>query len=370
MLIADEPDMPGNSGPTVVDDAKVAEVLKKLRSLDTPGAPGGVAEVVLDSGSSEPTRLDSGAIEIDSGPASGPVGTGVAKLLRSSQRTTAVGRSLATPVVGQPVTIPADLARGTLFGRSIHVPDVNAPDGEAIDLESGAVSYLDGTPPPSQPFPLAENLVLAPPTSKPMPVYDAGTGSFSESGLNTQLVAPPKSRAFVKTLAFLGGIGIIAGGFWAWQQRGRWMPPDAPTATAPAAPEPAKPAPPPSDPMPAAAAAAEEPAAGAAKPAAAPSTAEAAPAPGPAKPEAAHAADAPAKATASAGDEPAPPARGKQSSRQHGRRSSASTERRSGKTAGATPADTSDTPEPAAKPGHGNKRGEANDPDDTMAPSI
>jgi len=368
MLIADEPDMPGNSGPTVVDDAKVAEVLKKLRSLDVQsGPPGGVTEVVLDSGSSEPTRLDSGSIEIDSGPVIDR--SGVEKLLRSSQRTTALGRSLATPVVGQPVTIPADLARGTLFGRSIHVPDVNAPDAGAVDLDSGAVAFLDGTPPPSQPFPLADNLVLPPPTSQPLQVYDAGTGSFSETGLNTQLMDPPKSRAFAKTIAFLGGIGIIAGGFWAWQRYGKSVMPDAPTpaATAPA-PEPAKPAPPPSDPMPPAAAAAEQPAAAAAKPSAPPAPAEAAPAPNPAKPESAHAADVPAKPTA--GDEPAPPPRAKESSRHSGHRSSSSSERRSAKPAAAPSPPPPDTSDAAEKPGHGKKHPVDDDPDNTMAPSI
>jgi hypothetical protein len=370
MLIADEPDMPGNSGPTVVDDAKVAEVLKKLRSLDVQSGPlGGVTEVVIDPGSSEPTRINPALIEIDSGPVE-HVGSGVEKLLRPSQRTTAVGRSQATPAAGQAVTIPADLARGTLFGRSIHLPDVNSPDDEAIDLDSGAVAYLEGGPPPSQPFPLAENLVLPPPTSQPLPVYDAGSSSF-ESGLNTQLVAPPKSRAFVKAIAFLGGVGIIAAGFWAWQTHGKS---ETPTAAAPAAPEPAKPPPPLNDPMPPAPAAAAEPAAPAPTPSAAPSPTEAAPAPSPPKPEAAPAPDAPAKASASAGDEPTPPSRARESSRKHGRRSSGSAERHSGKTAAAPaapapPPDTSDAPEPAAKPSHGKKRGVDDDPDNTMAPS-
>ena len=51
------------SGPTVVDDQKVAEVLKKLRSLDRPPGPlTGVTEAVVDANSSEPTRIDSGAM--------------------------------------------------------------------------------------------------------------------------------------------------------------------------------------------------------------------------------------------------------------------------------------------------------------------
>ena len=73
------------------------------------------------------------------------------------KRATAVGRSLSTPAAGQPVTIPPDAVRGTLFGHSIHLPDVNAPDAADVELSSGAVQFLDGSPPASQPFPLADS---------------------------------------------------------------------------------------------------------------------------------------------------------------------------------------------------------------------
>ena len=55
--LIDEDDARGlHSGPTVVDDQKVAEVLKKLRSLDKPPGPlTGVTEIVVDANSSEPT---------------------------------------------------------------------------------------------------------------------------------------------------------------------------------------------------------------------------------------------------------------------------------------------------------------------------
>ena len=58
-----------HSGPTVVDDAKVAEVLKKLRTLDrAPGPLTGVTEVVRDGDSSGPTRVDSGPAEAETAP--------------------------------------------------------------------------------------------------------------------------------------------------------------------------------------------------------------------------------------------------------------------------------------------------------------
>src|SRR6478736_4891078 len=52
------------SGPTVVDDAKIAESLQRLRSLDQPLAPaaGGVSMSVMDAGSAEPTRIADGPL--------------------------------------------------------------------------------------------------------------------------------------------------------------------------------------------------------------------------------------------------------------------------------------------------------------------
>src|SRR6476660_9620284 len=46
------------SGPTVVDDDKVAEGLKKLRSLDEPlGPPSAVGQSVADPSSADVTRV-------------------------------------------------------------------------------------------------------------------------------------------------------------------------------------------------------------------------------------------------------------------------------------------------------------------------
>ena len=56
------------SGPTVVDDQKVAEVLKKLRSLDqAPGPLTGITQAVDDANPTEPVRIDPRNLKIDTG---------------------------------------------------------------------------------------------------------------------------------------------------------------------------------------------------------------------------------------------------------------------------------------------------------------
>ena len=228
--LIDEDDARGlHSGPTVVDDQKVAEVLKKLRSLDKPPGPlTGVTEVVVDANSSEPTRLDSQPIQIDTGPAvtlggaavteadSGPAS--LEDVMYPLKRATAAGRGPSTPTAGESVTVPADAARGTLFGRSIHLPDVNAPDAADIELSSGAVHFLDGAPSGPQPFPLADRpaVVVPPPTSPPAARFHTPFDVDS----HTQLVDPPRSKTFKRLLAFVGGLSIASAGVWAWWQYG------------------------------------------------------------------------------------------------------------------------------------------------------
>ena len=212
------------SGPTVVDDSKVEAGLKQLRSLDRPPGPlTGVTEAVVDADSGEPTQ--------------------VADLPKYNARPTAVGRSLSTPTE-QPVTVPVDAVRGTMFGHSIHLPDVNAPDSTLEELSSGSVQVIDSEsgPQPVQPFPLAEpairaamraaQRVAATPTAAPAPVPVARSlfaddvsadiridataavgGDADDFELDTDVVSPrrrwPRIAAVVAGVAVLGGAAVL-----------------------------------------------------------------------------------------------------------------------------------------------------------------
>ena len=287
--LADEDDDPHglHSGPTVVDDAKVAEVLKKLRTLDWPPGPlTGVTEAVVDPGSSgadpDRHRPDQGrygagdqarggsGLKVDPGPAS------LQDIMYPLQRPTAIGRSQGTPAAEQPVTIPAELARGTLFGRSIHLPDVNAPDEAAIELSSGAVQIRRRVAVP----------VAAVSARRAARRRGAGAGGAAPAisralrHPDTQTDVPlPRSKAFAKVLALIGGVAVVGVAWFGWtNMRGRLGPdPTAAPAAQPAAP----PAAPAIEPLPAppAAAAAAAPAAEGPAPTPAPAGERAAPAP-------------------------------------------------------------------------------------------
>jgi hypothetical protein len=311
--IADEDDDPRglHSGPTVVDDAKVAEVLKKLRTLDRPPGPlTGVAEVVVDSDSSGPTRVDSGPAKVEAAPAvnigagSGlkvdPGPASLQDIMYPLQRATAIGRSQGTPAAEQPVTIPAELARGTLFGRSIHLPDVNTPDEATIELSSGAVQLDDGMPSPSQPFPLAERPAVVVPA--PMAAPQRFHTPFDHPDTHTD-VPLSRSKGFAKVIAVIGGVAVVGVAWFGWtNMRETVFGPDPTPTPAPAA----QPAPPRSAPAieqlpaPPGAAAAAAPDEGP-SPTAAPAREGASPAPAPAP-----AATTPPKAAAAAAPTPAP----------------------------------------------------------------
>jgi len=372
--LIDEDDARGlHSGPTVVDDQKVAEVLKKLRSLDKPPGPlTGVTEVVVDANSSEPTRLDSQPIQIDTGPAvkvggaaadSGPAS--LQDVMYPLKRATAVGRSLSTPVAGQPVTVPLDAVRGTVFGHSIHLPDVNAPDTADVELSSGAVQFLDGAPGGSQPFPLADRpaVVIPPPTSPPAARFHTPFDVDS----HTQLVDPQRSKTFKRFLAFVGGLSIAGAGIWAWWQYGgggHAASTNPPAVAAPVA------TPPSIDPMPPSGASAPSAPAPAATPTVA-APAAAAPAPDPVPAPAARPAvppEAAVPAPAPPADEPRPASPTRQPA--HARtRHAGSTKARHAAAKPAPPPDDA-VPAEASNAVHSHKRAaEPEDPDATMGPS-
>lgn len=366
--LIDEDDSRGlHSGPTVVDDQKVAEVLKKLRSLDrSPGPLTGVTEIVVDGSSSEPTRFDPPEIQLESGPVTAEAATasdsGPATLedvMYPLKRATSVGRSLSTPTEGQAATAPSDLARGTLFGRSIHVPDVNAPDAAEVELSSGGIQFLDGAPAALQPFPLADRpaVVVPPPTS----VARLHAHTPYPPDQHTMLVDPPR-RAFKRFVAFVGGLSLAGAGIWAWWTYAGGSRSNAPPAVA--APAPVAPAPA-IDPIPAATAPA------AVAPRAEPTAAAEPPAPAPAaKPAAAAPAPEPTAAAAPPAAAPAEerPRPARASARSHSRRTAPANERRAAAKPAAPPPE--DDAQAAAQPSHPHKKAAvAEDPDATMAPS-
>jgi hypothetical protein len=145
------------SGPTIVDEAKIAESLKRLRSLDQPlhtllsetligiSAPvlgedntPVVNTAVIDPPSSEPTR-------IDDRPA--------ALVLSPIGRPTAVGHNVGPGVITQQPPPQLDPMRGTMFGHSIHLPDVDAPEPALEDnSSSGRVVVARPTAEEMKPF--------------------------------------------------------------------------------------------------------------------------------------------------------------------------------------------------------------------------
>jgi hypothetical protein len=199
------------SGPTVVDDGKVAAGLRQLRSLDRPPGPlTGITETVDDIGSGEPTRISA---------LPGSFGA----------RPTAVGRSASTPADAQPVTIAADAARGTMFGRSIHLPDINAPESTLEELSSGSVQLIDGDSGPQavQPFPLAEprvrpaplqRLIAAAPDAAPaaaavpraVDVIDMNDDLGGDNvAWDTEPVMAPRRWRWIA--AMVAGVGVLGG---------------------------------------------------------------------------------------------------------------------------------------------------------------
>ena len=120
---ADAADSSGNSqshysGPTVVDDAKVEQGLKKLRSLDAPLGPlTGIHQAIADV-LADPARATP-AVPV-------PADLLMPEITIDPARGTAVGRSVSGPVVGQQTTQPFDdrALRGTMFGHGVHLPDL------------------------------------------------------------------------------------------------------------------------------------------------------------------------------------------------------------------------------------------------------
>jgi hypothetical protein len=237
------------SGPTIVDDAKIAESLKRLRSLDQPlnSSPGtligisapvieGVTPPVLttpvvttpvvDPPSSEPTRLDDR-------PAS-------ALVVPPLGRPTAVGHSIGPNVITHQPPPQIDPMRGTMFGHSIHLPDVGAPEVNLDDISSsGQVvvprpspeemkPFLPGAPDRTAPERPAEPASSPPPKRDPKRPPLAATQvvnvqAFKRAELfpepeskSTEVVSGMHQRVRGRTAFLVVAIASAAGVVFAW----------------------------------------------------------------------------------------------------------------------------------------------------------
>jgi hypothetical protein len=260
--------------------------LKRLRSLEKQPAPAAddEPELIADMDSSEPTKIG-----------------------LPTMRPTAVGRSLATESPGQQMVVHPESMRGTMFGHSVHLPDL-PPEGE--ETPSGPI-YVP--PKPNQTMQATQMVPYTnrAPTYPGSQEYPAEAQPFhprvvaDDAEVRTQTIPPLGRRAYVRAIGAIVGLMVIAGGAYTWTRYQVGDPTEtqvpAATTAAPATADPAtatnQPAPavvpaPPSTGTPSAGtAAAAPPTAAAPSPAAAaPSPAAAAPSPAAAAPSRAAAA--------------------------------------------------------------------------------
>ena len=125
------------SGPTVVDDAKVEQGLKKLRSLDAPPGPmTGIHQAIADV-LSDPARA-APAVPV-------PADLLMPEITIDPSRGTAIGRSISGPVVGQQSAQPIDdrALRGTMFGHGVHLPDLEEARRAMLIETSKALAVVE-----------------------------------------------------------------------------------------------------------------------------------------------------------------------------------------------------------------------------------
>jgi hypothetical protein len=347
-------------GPTAtsVDDDKVAEGLKRLRSLDEPLGP---------IPNSLPT-LKEGIPVVTDGPATAPAPAAptmtVADMIRS--RGTAHGHALSTPGSGQGLVPMAvdDRLKGTLLGHSLHLPDLPAvtpEENRTPEVRAIATVVARSTPTGSQPA-----------TEQPGAFSHGDARFFESEPINTEMEPEhPRSTKVVRGIAIaaaLAAVFIVAAVAYTHSQKS-----DS-AETAPAEPKPASaegtpaPAPAPENTAaaPAPAAAALAPAAAAPAPTPAPAAAAQAPAPAPAPapaekaPEETPSAEPKrdlAAASAPKTTPPPPPST-------HSRSSHPSTEASSH--SAARPSSPTPAPRPTAAPPGKRKVGVEEDPDGTL----
>jgi hypothetical protein len=208
----DSDSRPFYSGPTVVDDMKVEEGLKKLRSLDAPPGPlTGITKAVVDALESGPSGsvevpIEMSPIELPSldTPYKPPV-------IPHQLRETAVGRNVVGPMAVQPESPPPfdDRAlRGTMFGHSIHAPEFALPAPEEPPAPgAGALALLNrGAPTKTVAIYPPPRAPSGPPT-EPQPFPRAS--QYRSTPLTPiSVVDPPRKKLFTRIA--LGGAAILA----------------------------------------------------------------------------------------------------------------------------------------------------------------
>jgi hypothetical protein len=193
------------SGPTVVDDDKVAEGLERLRSLEMPADYSeAVADMVEDSSSSEPTKIGQPFLA----------------------RPTAVGRSTDSDHPPQEMMIPNDPLRGTMFGHTVHLPDLHV----AVDAEDVSSSGPIYVPPPTAQPPATTQMVRYedrprpfagstpfPRNAQPFPLADVFPPH--ERDLRTETIPPLSRQPVVRFVIGIVALAALGGGAYAWMRQ-------------------------------------------------------------------------------------------------------------------------------------------------------
>lgn len=197
---------PFYSGPTVVDDVKVEEGLKKLRSLDAPLGPlTGITKAVVDALESGP----SGSVEVPINLPSLDVPLAPPPPMTHQMRETAVGRNVVGPMAVQPESPPPfdnRALRGTMFGHSIHAPEFALPAPEEPPAP-GALALLNRGAPTKTVAIFPPHRPAAGPPIEPQPFPRAG--QYRSTPLTPiSVVDPPKKKLFTRIA--IGGAAILA----------------------------------------------------------------------------------------------------------------------------------------------------------------
>ena len=216
------------SGPTVVDEAKVEQGLKKLRSLDAPPGPlTGIHQAVADV-LSDPSRVTTKGTR-DARP--------TPQVTIDPARGTAIGRSVGESVLSQQATPPIDdrALRGTMFGHSIHVPDLDLPARKREAETSNALTVVDRGQPTTN-----EIAVFQPGTYVPQEVTGATPYPRSNRFRSTpvDLRGLSSRKLVIRVASAAVGIALVVGAalIWVHSNSDEADSSPRPTATVPAPP--------------------------------------------------------------------------------------------------------------------------------------